>query len=91
MLVYPEHFKKLINFTIHLSGAYMFCIIMLSSFIYTAFINGIPTAPFNSAIRYSIDPLNFIIPTKSTYFGANAFAQPGELSKGGGSTALTAV
>ena len=67
MLVYPEHFKKLINFTIYLSGAYIFCIIMLS--------------PFNSAIRYPIDPLNFIIPTKATYFGANAFAQPGSFPK----------
>ena len=75
MLVYPEHFKKLINFSIYLLGAYMLCIIMLSPFIYTAFINGIPTTPFNSAINYSIDPLNFIFPTKSTYFGANAFAQ----------------
>ena len=75
MLVYPEHFKKLINFSIHLSGAYMLCIIMLSPFIHTAFINGIPTTPINSAINYSIDPLNFIFPTKSTYFGANAFAQ----------------
>ncbi len=75
MLAYPEHFKKLINFSIHLLGAYIFCIIMLSPFIYMAFINGIPTTPFFSAIRYSIDPLNFIIPTKSTYLGANAFAQ----------------
>ncbi len=75
MLVYPEHFKKLINFSIYLLGAYMLCIIMLSPFIYTAFINGIPTTPFNSAINYSIDPLNFIFPTKTTYFGANTFAQ----------------
>ncbi len=75
VLVYPEHFKKLINFLIYLSGAYALCTTMLSPFIYTAFINGIPTTRFNSAINYSIDPLNFIIPTKSTYFGANAFAQ----------------
>ena len=48
---------------------------MLSPFIYQWLKHGIPTTPFNSAIGYSIDPLNFIIPTKSTYFGANAFAQ----------------
>ena len=75
MLVYPEHFKKLINFLIDLSGAYVFCFIMLSPFIYTAFINGIPTKPFNPVVYFSIDPLNFIIPTKATYIGANAFAQ----------------
>src|SRR5229473_7792049 len=75
ILVYPEHFKKLINFSMNLFGAYIFSIIMLSPFIYTAFKNKIPTARMNSAIGYSIDPLNFIFPTKSTYFGANAFAQ----------------
>jgi len=75
MLVYPEHFKKLINFSINLSGAYVFCLMMLSPFIYTAFINGIPTKPFNSAEIFSIDPLNFIIPTTASYIGANAFAQ----------------
>ena len=75
MLVYPEHFKKLINFLIYLSGAYVFCFMMLSPFIYTAFINGIPTKPFNPTVFFSIDPLNFIIPTKATYIGANAFAQ----------------
>lgn len=75
VLIYPEHFKKLINFLIYLSGAYVLSIIMLSPFIYAAFINGIPTTPFNSAINYSIDPLNFIFPTKTTYFEANAFAQ----------------
>ena len=74
MLVYPEHFKKLINFSIHLLGAYLICIIMLSLFIYTAFIHGIPTTSLNPVIFFSIDPLNFIIPTKSTYIGANAFA-----------------
>src|SRR5712692_7429853 len=75
ILVYPEHFKKLINFSMNLFGAYIFSIIMLSPFIYTAFKNKIPTTPVNSAIGYSIDPLNFIFPTQSTYFGANAFAQ----------------
>jgi hypothetical protein len=75
MLVYPEHFKKLLNFSIYLSGAYVFCMIMLSPFIYTALIHKIPITPVNSAIRYSIDPLNFIIPTQATYIGANAFAQ----------------
>jgi hypothetical protein len=48
---------------------------MLSPFLYTAFMNGIPTKPFNPAVFFSIDPLNFIIPTKTTYIGANAFAQ----------------
>ena len=37
--------------------------------------NGIPTKPFNSAGFFSIDPLNFIIPTKATYIGGNAFAR----------------
>ena len=74
-LVSPEHFKKLINFLIYLFLAYIFCIIMLSPFIYTTIINKIPTTPFHSAISYSIDPLNFIIPTNATYLGANAFAQ----------------
>jgi len=75
MLVCPEHVKKLLHFSLYLSGAYAFCIIMLSPFIYTAFINGIPTNPFNSEVFFSIDPLNFIIPTQATYIGANAFAQ----------------
>src|SRR5437667_3129883 len=59
MLVYPEHFKKLINFSIYLSGAYIFCIILLSPFIYFGLKNKIPTGPIYSTIRYSIDPLNF--------------------------------
>ncbi len=75
MLVYPEHFKKWINFSIYLSGAYITCIVMLSPFIYTAVINGIPTTAFNSEISYSIDPLNFIIPTTATYIGGHSFAQ----------------
>jgi hypothetical protein len=75
VLVYPEHFKKLVNFSVNLSGAYIFCFILLSPFIYTAFKNGIPTKPFNSVVFFSIDPLNFIIPTKATYIGANAFAK----------------
>jgi len=74
MLVYPEQIKKLINLLINLSVACVFCIIVLSPFIYTAFINKIPTTPVNPAVRYSIDPLNYIIPTKSTYFGANVFS-----------------
>ncbi len=74
-LVYPEHFKKLIHFLINLSCAYALCAILLLPFIYTAFKNGIPTRPFNPVVFFSIDPLNFIIPTKSTYIGANAFAQ----------------
>ena len=74
ILVYPEHFKKLINFSMFLLGAYIICIIMLSPFIYMAFKGGIPTTPFNSAVFFSVDPLNFIIPTKSTYIGANVFA-----------------
>jgi len=48
---------------------------MLSPFIYTAVINGIPTTAFNSEISYSIDPLNFIIPTTATYIGGHSFAQ----------------
>ncbi len=36
--------------------------------------NGIPTNHLNSAVFFAIDPLNFIIPTTSTYIGANAFA-----------------
>ncbi len=75
MLVYPEHFKQLIQFSMHLSGAYVFCIIMVSPFIYTAIRHGIPTKPFNSAGFFSLDPLNFIIPTTVTYLGGNAFAQ----------------
>lgn len=74
-LVYPEHFKKLIHFLINLSGAYALCAMLLLPFIYTAFKNGIPTRPFNPAAIFSIDPLNFIIPTTATYIGANAFAQ----------------
>ncbi|HYT36437.1 MAG TPA: hypothetical protein VEL49_04600 [Ktedonobacteraceae bacterium] len=75
MLVYPEHFKQLLHFLLNLSGAYALCIILLSPFIYIALKNKIPTTPLYSAIRYSIDPLNFIIPTQATYIGANAFAQ----------------
>ena len=75
MLVYPEHFKKLIRLLINLSGAYGLCAILISPFIYTAFLSGIPTNPFNSTVFFSIDPLNFIIPTQATYMGANAFAQ----------------
>ncbi|HYT41627.1 MAG TPA: hypothetical protein VEP90_04735 [Methylomirabilota bacterium] len=75
MLVYPEHFKQLIQFSMHLSGAYVFCIIMVSPFIYMAIRHGIPTKPFNSAGFFSLDPLNFIIPTTVTYLGGNAFAQ----------------
>ena len=75
ILIYPENFKKLINFSLHLLGSYTLCIMMISPFIYTAFKNGIPTKPFNPTVLFSIDPLNFIIPTKSTYIGANAFAQ----------------
>jgi hypothetical protein len=75
MFVYPEHFKKLIHFLLYLSGAYLVSIIILSPFIYFALKNMIPIKPIYSAIRYSIDPLNFIIPTQSTYIGANAFAQ----------------
>ncbi|HYT46744.1 MAG TPA: hypothetical protein VEP90_30740 [Methylomirabilota bacterium] len=75
LLVYPEHCKKLMHFSIYLSGAYIFCIILLSPFIYFGLKNKIPTGPIYSTIRYSIDPLNFIIPTKATYIGANAFAQ----------------
>ncbi len=74
-LVYHEHFKKLIHFLMNLSGAYALCAILLLPFIYTAFKNGIPTKPFNPAVFFSIDPLNFIIPTTATYIGANAFAQ----------------
>jgi hypothetical protein len=73
-LVYLEHFRKLLYFTINLSGAYVFCIIMLSPFIYTALTNKIPKMPVYSAVHFSIDPLNFIIPTKVTYLGAIAFA-----------------
>jgi hypothetical protein len=47
MLVYPEHFKKLIRFSMNLSGAYVFYVILLSPFIYTAFIDRISTKPFN--------------------------------------------
>ena len=75
MLVYPEHFKKLMRLLINLSGAYALCAILISPFIYTAFLSGIPTNPFNSSAFFSIDPLNFIIPTQATYMGANAFAQ----------------
>ncbi len=67
LLVYPEHCKKLIHFSIHLAGAYVFCIMILSPFIYMAIRNGIPTNHLNSAVFFSIDPLNFIIPTTSTY------------------------
>jgi hypothetical protein len=75
MFVYPEHLKKLLQLLIHLSGAYVLCIILLSPFIYFALKNNIPTEPIYNTVRYSIDPLNFIIPTKVTYIGANAFAQ----------------
>jgi hypothetical protein len=75
MLVYPEYFKKLIHFLLNLAGAYALCAILISPFIYTAFLSGIPTKPFNPTAYFSIDPLNFIIPTKVTYIGANAFAQ----------------
>jgi len=75
MLVYPEHFKKLLYFLMHLAGAYALCAILLSPFIFVAFRNGIPTRPFNSAGYFSIDPLNFIIPTKATYIGSSTFAQ----------------
>jgi hypothetical protein len=74
-LVSPEHFKKLIDFLIYLLLAYVFCIIILSPFIYAALINKIPTTPFHSAKEFSIDPLNFIIPTQATYLGASSFAQ----------------
>src|SRR6266567_1089658 len=74
LLVYPEHGKQWIHFSIHLAGAYVFCIMMVSPFLYMAIRNGIPTNPLNSAVFFSIDPLNFIIPTTSTYIGANAFA-----------------
>ncbi len=72
---YPEHFKQLIQFAIHLLGAYMICLILLSPFIYTAIRHGIPTTSLNPAIFFSVDPLNFIIPTTATYLGGNAFAQ----------------
>jgi hypothetical protein len=75
LLVYPEHFKKVMHVLLHLSAAYAICAILLSPFIYTAFVSGIPTKPFNPTAYFSIDPLNFIIPTKVTYIGANAFAQ----------------
>ena len=75
MLVCLEHFKKLIIFSIFLLSAYITCLIILSPFIYLAFKNGIPIKPFHSVTVYSVDPLNFIIPTKITYFGAIAFAQ----------------
>src|SRR6266568_4291765 len=75
LLVYPEHGKQWIHFSIHLAGAYVFCIMMVSPFLYMAMRNGIPTKPFNSAGFFSLDPLNFIIPTKATYIGGNAFAQ----------------
>lgn len=74
-LVYPEHFSELINVLIYLLLAYIFCIIMLSPFLYITIINKIPTAPFHSAKEFSVDPLNFIIPTPATYLGASAFAQ----------------
>ena len=74
-LVYPEQFKQVMHFSLNLSGAYMLCALLLSPFIYTALKNGIPTRPFNPAAFFSIDPLNFIIPTSATYLGANAFAQ----------------
>src|SRR6266568_3869295 len=74
LLVYPEHGKQLIHFSIHLSGAYVFCIMMVSPFLYMAMRNGIPTKPFNSAGFFSLDPLNFIIPTTATSLGGNAFA-----------------
>ncbi len=75
MLVSPEHFKKEFHFLIRLFYAYLFCIVILSPFIYFGLKNKIPTAPIYSTVRYSIDPLNFIIPTKATYIGANVFAQ----------------
>jgi len=75
ILVYPEHFKKFIHFLMYVSGAYTLCAILLLPFLYTAFKNGIPIRPFNPAALFSIDPLNFIIPTTVTYIGANAFAQ----------------
>jgi hypothetical protein len=75
MLVCLEHFKKLIIFSIFLLSAFITCLIILSPFIYLAFQNGIPIKPFHSVTVYSVDPLNFIIPTKITYFGAIAFAQ----------------
>ena len=75
MLVYPEHFKKLIYFSIFLLSAYIICVIMISPFLYMALMIGIPTKPFHSVAVYSVDPLNFIIPTKITYLGAISFAQ----------------
>jgi hypothetical protein len=75
ILVYPEQFKKLVNFSKYLIAAYVFCIILLSPFIYTALTHKIPTSQLNPVSGYSIDPLNFIIPTNSTYFGANVFAK----------------
>src|SRR6266700_686713 len=59
MLVYPEHFKQLIQFAIHLLGAYMICLFLLSPFIYTAIRHGIPTTSLNPAIFFSVDPLNY--------------------------------
>jgi len=75
MLVYPEHFKKFMHFFLNLSGAYALCTLLLSPFIYAALKNGIPTKPFNPAAFFSIDPLNFIIPTPATYLGAHVFSQ----------------
>lgn len=75
IFVYPEQLKKLVNFSMYLIAAYAFCIILLSPFIYTALTHKIPTSQLNPAASYSIDPLNFILPTKSTYFGANDFAK----------------
>ncbi len=74
VLVYPEHGKQWIQFSIHLAGAYVFCIMMVSPFLYMAMRHGIPTKPFNSAGFFSLDPLNFIIPTTATSLGGNAFA-----------------
>ncbi len=75
ILVYSDQFKKLVNFSMYLIAAYAFCIILLSPFIYTALTHKIPTTQLNPVAGYSIDPLNFIIPTNSTYFGANVFAK----------------
>lgn len=75
LLVYPEQFKKLLLFSIQLLAAYVFSMILLAPFIYTALTHRIPTGSLNPVAAYSIDPLNFIIPTQSTYLGANAFAK----------------
>ena len=69
----PEHWRIAVRATAApLAASFALAGVLAAPYLYYIFAFGMPQGAINSAAGASIDPINFLIPTKANLFGANA-------------------